>query len=136
MRLQPLSHVDLSTPNGPMRTHLFRPVGEGKFPAVIFFAEIYQMTGPIARMAAILAGQGFLVAVPDVYHEFTELGEAFEYDKAGTDRGNKLKTTKELASYDADARATISFLQSDPGCSGEIGVMGVCLADTLPFERP
>lgn len=134
MRLQPLSHVDLPTPNGPMRTFLFRPVGDGKFPAVIFFAEIYQMTGPIARMAAILAGQGFLVAVPDVYHEFTELGEAFEYDKAGTDRGNELKTTKELASYDADARAVISFLESDAGCSGQIGVMGVCLGGHLAFR--
>jgi len=117
-----------------MRTHLFRPDGEGEFPAVILFAEIYQMTGPIARMAAILAGQGFLVAVPDVYHEFTELGEAFEYDQAGTDRGNELKTTKELASYDADARAVIEFLQSDSGCSGRIGVMGICLGGHLAFR--
>ena len=49
MRLQPLSHVDLATPYGPMRTHLFRPDGEGPYPGVILFAEIYQMTGPIAR---------------------------------------------------------------------------------------
>ena len=134
MRLPPLSHVDLTTPNGPMRTHLFRPDGEGNFPGVILFAEIYQMTGPIARTAAMLAGQGFVVAVPDVYHEFTELGEAFEYDKAGTDRGNELKTTKELASYDADARAVIEFLQNDSGCSGRIGVMGICLGGHLAFR--
>ena len=134
MRIQPLAHVDLPTAKGPMRTFLFRPDREGEFPAVILFAEIYQMTGPIQRMAAFLAGQGFVVAVPDVYHEFTELGEAFEYDKAGTERGNDLKTTKELASYDADARAVIEFLQSDAGCNGRLGVMGICLGGHLAFR--
>lgn len=134
MRLQPLSHVDLPTLKGPMRTFLFRPDSPGQFPGVVLFAEIYQMTEPVRRMAAFLAGQGFLVAVPDVYHEFTELGEAFEYDKPGTERGNDLKTTKELASYDSDARAAIEYLQSDPGCTGRIGVMGICLGGHLAFR--
>ena len=134
MRIQPVSNVDLTTPYGPMRTHVFRPDLDGKFPGVILFAEIYQMTGPIARTAAMIAGHGFVVAVPDVYHEFTELGEAFNYDKQGTDRGNTLKTTKELASYDADARAVIDFLRSDSACSGEIGTIGICLGGHLAFR--
>jgi len=71
MRLKPLEHVDLKTPDGPMRTHLFRPVGDGKFPGIVLYSEIYQMTAPIARTAAMIAGHGFLVAVPDVYHQFT-----------------------------------------------------------------
>ena len=54
-----------------MRTHLFRPTGTGKYPAVILFSEIYQMTGPIARTVAFVAGNGFLVAVPEVDASFT-----------------------------------------------------------------
>ena len=146
MRLQPTSFVDLATPFGPMRTHLFRPISnrtssashsdraEQKFPAVLLFSEIYQMTGPIARTAAMIAGQGFIVAVPDVYHEFTELGEVFAYDKVGTDRGNELKITKELRSYDADARAIIDYLRGDSGCSGRIGSVGICLGGHLAFR--
>ena len=134
MRLQPVSHVDLETPSGTMRTHLFRPDREGVFPGVILFAEIYQMTGPIARTAAMIAGHGFVVAVPDVYHEYTELGEAFAYDQEGTERGNALKTTKELASYDADARAVIDFFGHDEQCSGRIGVIGICLGGHLAFR--
>ncbi len=126
--------------------HLFRPISsrasttangasaEPKFPAVILYSEIYQMTAPIARTAAMIAGQGFIVAVPDVYHEFTELGEVFAYDKAGTDRGNELKITKELRSYDADARAVIDYLRSDSGCSGRIGTVGICLGGHLAFR--
>ncbi len=134
MRIQPVSHVDLTTPYGPMRTNLFRPDGPKKYPGVILFAEIYQMTEPIARTAAMIAGHGFVVAVPDVYHEFTELGEVFAYDQEGTDRGNQLKTTKELASYDADARSVIDFFGEDNQCSGSVGVMGICLGGHLAFR--
>jgi len=134
MRLQPLDHVDLLTPEGPMRTRLFRPAGNGRHPGIVLYSEIYQMTAPIARTAALIAGHGFLVAVPDVYHEFTEPGEAFEYDKPGTDRGNELKTTKTIASYDADAKAVIEFLQQDAGCSGKIGTIGICLGGHLAFR--
>ncbi len=52
-----------------MRVHLFRPAVPGRFPGVLFFSEIYQVTDPIRRLAAMLAGQGFLVGVPEVYHE-------------------------------------------------------------------
>lgn len=134
MRIEPVSHEDLTTPFGLMRTHLFRPHAAGRFPGVVLFAEIYQMTGPIARTAAMIAGHGFLVAVPDVFHEFTELGEAFPYDQEGTERGNALKIRKELASYDGDSRAVIEFLRSDPGCSGRIGTMGICLGGHLAFR--
>ena len=137
MRLQPTSFVDLETAYGPMRTHLFRPQATKaaqRFPAVMLFSEIYQMTGPIARTAATIAGHGFIVAVPDVYHEFTELGEVFAYDKAGTDRGNELKITKELRSYDADARALIGYLRADAGCSGRVGSVGICLGGHLAFR--
>ncbi len=75
MRIHPAEFIDLPTPFGTMRTHLFRPSGTDRYPAVVLFSEIYQMTGPIARTAAFIAGNGFLVAVPEVYHEFATPGE-------------------------------------------------------------
>ncbi len=145
MRIQPTTFVDINTAYGPMRTHLFRPQPSvnttsakaakvSEYPAVILYSEIYQMTSPIARTAAMLAGHGFLVAVPDVYHEFTEPGEVFAYDKPGTDRGNELKITKELRSYDADSRAVIDYLLTDEGCTGRIGTIGICLGGHLAFR--
>lgn len=134
MRIQSVASVQLDTEQGPMHTYLFRPDRPGKYPGVVLFAEIYQMTGPIARTAAMIAGHGFIVAVPDVYHEFTKPGEAFAYDQAGTDRGNELKTRKELSSYDADARAVIEFFCNDPECNGRVGTMGICLGGHLAFR--
>src|SRR6266571_2419237 len=105
---------DISTPTGPMRTYIFRPVAGGKYPGILLFSEIFQVTGPIRRTAALLAGHGFVVAVPEIYHELEPAGSVIPYDQAGADRGNAHKTTKELSSYDDDARAVLQFLQQHP----------------------
>jgi carboxymethylenebutenolidase len=125
------SFVDLTTRRGPMRVHLFLPQAEGKRPAVIFYSEIFQVTGPIRRMAAALAGEGYVVAVPEVYHEFEPLGTVLAYDQPGTDRGNELKFTKEIESYDEDTDVVVKFLQSHEACTGKIASYGVCLGGHL-----
>ena len=83
----------LATPTGPMRTHVFRPVAEGRYPGILLYSEIFQVTGPVRRTAALLAGHGFVVAVPEIYHEYEPAGTVLAYDTAGADRGNALKTT-------------------------------------------
>lgn len=127
-------HVDLSTSYGPMRTHIFRPVAPGKYPGLIFYSEIFQVTGPIHRTAAMLAGHGYVVVVPEIYHEFEVAGTVLAYDQAGSDRGNQWKTTKELASYDTDARAVLDHLKSRADCTGQLGVMGICIGGHLAFR--
>ena len=73
-------HVDLQTSVGIMRTFIFRPAAAGSFPGIVLFGEIYQMTGPIARTARMLAGHGYIVAVPETYHDFEPPGSPFEYN--------------------------------------------------------
>src|SRR3984885_7235084 len=126
--------VELVTAWGPMRTHIIRPAVAGKYPGIVFYTEIFQVTGPIRRTAAMLAGHGYVVAIPEIYHEFESAGTVLAYDQAGADRGNVLKTTKELASYDADARAVLDHLKSRPGCTGHLGAMGICIGGHLAFR--
>lgn len=126
--------ADLDTPSGPMRTHLFRPDGQRPFPGIVLFSEIYQVTGPIRRAARMLAGNGYLVSAPEVYHEFEPAGTALSYDQAGTDKGNRYKVEKPLPAYDADASAALAHLRSLPACSGRLGAMGLCLGGHLAFR--
>lgn len=125
------SFADLETTRGAMRVHLFIPDGGGRCPAIIFYSEIFQATGPIRRMAAALAGEGYLVAVPEVYHEFEPLGTVLAYDAEGSARGNSLKTEKEIASYDEDTDVTVKFLLDHESCTGRIASFGVCLGGHL-----
>ena len=96
MLLLPPEHADIDTPTGPMRVHVLRPDHPGPLPGVVMYSEIYQITGPIHRTAALLAGQGYVVALPEIYHAYEDPGVAYNYDAAGTERGNLLKTTKAL----------------------------------------
>ncbi|HLI77495.1 MAG TPA: dienelactone hydrolase family protein [Acidobacteriaceae bacterium] len=126
--------VELNTPYGPMRTHITRPAAPGRYPGIVFYTEIFQVTGPIRRTAALLAGHGYLVATPEVYHEFEPAGTVLPYDQSGSDRGNELKYAKEVASYDADARAVLDHLASREDCTGKLGAMGICLGGHLAFR--
>src|SRR5271170_2237575 len=112
MILQEELAVDLATPTGPMRTYMFRPAVKGKCPAVILYSEIFQVTGPIRRFAAFIAGHGYIVAVPEVYHELEPAGTVLAYDQAGSDRGNADKYAKPVSSYDSDARALLDHLKA------------------------
>ncbi len=125
---------DVPTPSGPMRTHLFRPAAPGRYPGILLYSEIFQVTGPIRRTAALLAGHGFVVAVPEIYHEFEPAGKVLAYDQAGADRGNEFKTTKPLANYDSDARSALDTLKANPDCTGDLGVMGICIGGHLSFR--
>lgn len=128
------STVDLATPTGPMRCHVHRPVAAGPWPGVALFSEIFQHTGPVARAAAMLAGHGFVVAVPEIFHELEPPGAVLAYDQAGADAGNRHKTTKTVAAYDADARATLDHLDARDDCAGARLAMGVCVGGHLAFR--
>ncbi|KAG6040045.1 hypothetical protein E4U41_001563 [Claviceps citrina] len=88
------------------------------------------LTGPVARFARQIAGQGFIVAAPSSYHDFVG-PEPLNYDAADTDRGNRFKVEKTLESYDADSSATVDHLLSLPTCTGRIGATGMCLGGHL-----
>jgi carboxymethylenebutenolidase len=134
MTIREPESVDVATPTGPMRAYVFRPTAPGRYPGLVLYSEIFQVTAPIRRTAMLLAGHGFVVAVPEIYHEFEPAGTVLAYDQAGADRGNALKTAKEVSAYDDDARAMLAFLKSHPHCTGRLGVIGICIGGHLAFR--
>jgi len=126
--------VEIETPSGPMRTYIFRPAAEGKFPGIILYSEIFQVTGPIRRAAAAIAGHGYVVAVPEVYHELETAGTVLAYDQQGADIGNAHKFGKEVSAFDADTRALLDHLKSRQDCTGRLGAVGICLGGHLAFR--
>ncbi|MFZ5863573.1 MAG: dienelactone hydrolase family protein [Nitrospirota bacterium] len=134
MMITDTESTDLHTPTGPMRTYVFRPAAAGRYPGLLVYSEIFQVTGPIRRTAALLASHGFVVAVPEIYHELEPAGTVLAYDEAGAERGNRHKITKALASYDTDARAVLDYLTASPHCTGRLGVMGICIGGHLAFR--
>src|ERR1700693_686830 len=67
LRAEPLPMIikehgtaEIATPTGPMRLHVFQPAAPGRYPGLVLYSEIFQITAPVRRMAAFLAGNGFL----------------------------------------------------------------------------
>ncbi|KAI6132801.1 dienelactone hydrolase [Pisolithus croceorrhizus] len=121
----------------PIRIFVISPMVPGypqaKFPGVICFSEIYQVTGPVERFAGQIASHGYVVACPSSFHEF-EGPEPIPYDAEGTDRGNVYKIEKTVEAYDEDATLTIDLLTSLPNCNGRIAATGMCLGGHLAFR--
>lgn len=131
--------VDLDTPTGIMRTYVYRPKDSDetrgkKFPAIILYSEIFQQTSPIRRSAQIMAGHGFIVLVPEVFHELNPIGTVLGYDDAGRDKGNADKVAKYLEAHDSDTQAMIDHVKTLNYFSGKIGAMGFCLGGGLAYR--
>lgn len=132
------SYHDVTTSYGTtMRMFVYHPkvmnYPKAKFPGVIVYSEIYQVSGPVKRIAKDIAGQGFITVCPSIYHNF-ESYEALGYDDVGTDKGNAYKIKKPLKSYDEDNSLAIEYLLSLPTCNGKIGATGMCLGGHLAFR--
>ncbi|MCB5161300.1 dienelactone hydrolase family protein [Marinomonas algarum] len=125
---------DINTPTGLMRCTVYRPQAEGRFPCIFFYSEIFQQTAPISRSANIMAGHGFVVVVPEVFHELNPIGTVLGYDDKGKDKGNNDKFTKPLESHDSDTLAMLTFFSEQDYCTGKFGSMGVCLGGHLAYR--
>ncbi|KAF2724688.1 alpha/beta-hydrolase [Polychaeton citri CBS 116435] len=132
------SHKDVPTKHGgDMRIFIFHPTipnyPKAKFPGVVVFSEIYQVTGPVQRFARQIASHGYIVAAPSSYHEFTG-PEALAYDGPGTDAGNEYKIKKKVSAYDEDSTLSIDALIGLETCNGRIGATGMCLGGHLAYR--
>lgn len=136
--------ADILTPTGVMRTYIHRPVSnsavgdksaaEAQYPAILFYSEIFQQTGPIESAAKIMASHGYVVLVPEVFHELNPIGTILAYDDAGRDKGNADKAAKDVQGYDTDNAAMIDFIKQQAWYNGNIGAMGFCIGGHLAFR--
>jgi carboxymethylenebutenolidase len=130
--------LDLDTPTGPMRSYAYAPHDPNRpdaaYPGLVLYSEIFQQTPPIRRLAVAFAGRGFVVLVPEVFHEHEPPGTVLGYDDTGKDKGNRYKYETQMSTYDADTRIALAALRTHPNCNGRLGAVGVCLGGHLAFR--
>jgi len=114
--------IAVETPTGAMRTYVYEPAQPGRpedrVPGVVLYSEIFQQTPPMRRLAVQIAGHGYLVMVPEVYHSRLPPGTVLGYDDEGKTRGDELKAEIELATFDRDTDAVLRALAEHPRSRG------------------
>ena len=61
-------YADVPVGERAMRTFVAAPRAPGRYPGVVFYSDIFQLTESTLRWCARLAGHGFVVAAPEIYH--------------------------------------------------------------------
>src|SRR2546423_13145655 len=116
----------------PARTFLAQPHAEGRYPGILFYSDIFQLTGPMLRATARLAGYGFVVAAPEIYHRLEPPGTVIPFDDDGRTRGLADASKTTVAQFDKDARAVLDYLAQQPRVAkGRLGVGGFCIGGHL-----
>jgi carboxymethylenebutenolidase len=128
-------YVDVATPGGPMRTFVARPGAGGRFPGVLCYSDIFQLTGPMIRACTRLAGYGFVAAAPEIYHRVEPPGTVIPFDDEGRERGMLDARRTPVAAFDADCRAALDALSRHAHvASGQLAAMGFCIGGHLAFR--
>jgi carboxymethylenebutenolidase len=128
-------YVEVEAGGGRMRVSVCAPRGEGRWPGVLCYSDIFQLTGPTVRACARLAGYGFVVAAPEIYHRVEPPGAVIPFDDAGRERGLEDAQKTSAAEFDADCRAVLDYLAAHPRVAeGKLGATGFCIGGHLAFR--
>jgi carboxymethylenebutenolidase len=132
--------IQIKTSAGLMGAVLMTPYPEnpekslGQWPGLVLYSEIFQLTEPILRSAAMMASHGFVVLCPEVYYESLPIHTVLGYDDVGKEKGNRLKAETPMGSFDRCAMHSIAYLKQLNTCTGKVGTMGFCLGGHLAFR--
>src|SRR5579872_4095151 len=107
-------YVDIPLAGSPMRTFVAAPKAEGRYPGIWCYSDIFQLTPPMLRACVRLAGYGFVVAAPEIYHRLEQPGTALPFDDAGRTRGLADASKTSVQDFDRDCRAVLDFLAQHP----------------------
>ena len=62
------STLTVMTRDGAMAARTFHPGDAGRFPVVVFYMDAFGLRDALSAMARRLAGNGYFVAMPDLFH--------------------------------------------------------------------
>src|SRR6202795_4337391 len=122
------SYENIAGPGGSLRTFVAVPKDAGSYPGILCYSDIFQLTGPMLRACTRLAGYGFVIAAPEIYHRIEPPGTAIPFDDAGRTRGLEDAAKIPVVHFDEDRRRALDYLaRHSMVASSQLGAMGFCI---------
>ena len=113
-----MPQVEFRSGESDVPAYLAEPPGEGPWPGVVVLHDVFGMNDDLRRQADWLAGAGFLSLAPDLFFRASKpmcIWTIFKDLRAQRGR-----------TFD-DADAARRRLETDPRCTGKVGVVGFCM---------
>lgn len=132
-------YTDIQADHSTLRMFVASPAAPGSYPGILFYSDIFQLSGPMLRACARLAGYGFVVAAPEIYHRLEPPGTVLPFDDAGKARGQKDAVETTVAEFDGDCRAVLDYLSTRKDVlrtegKARLGAAGFCIGGHLAFR--
>ncbi len=124
--------VELTVDGASMGGYLARPEGDGPFPGVIVWMEIFGINSHIRDVTERVAAEGYVALAPDFFHRSLP-GIELGYDDAGMEQGMEGLGALDADEMIADARAALAFLRDRSDVTGKIGAMGFCIGGHMTY---
>jgi len=122
--------VRVPVPDGSMSAFQARPVGDGKFAAVLVVQEAFGLNAHIKDVAARIAREGYVTLAPDLYYR--EKNNVVGYDNLPD--AIRLMMNLSDDKIVKDMGAAIAYAQQQPFVRADrIGVTGFCMGGRVTF---
>ncbi len=123
--------LDVTTPDGSMKTFIFSPEHDGPHPVVLYLMDAPSIRPALKDMASRLATAGYYVMLPYLFYRGGPFREFGMSDEDMHDRHELMDTTTPT-NIVGDAEALLAIAADDPAAAdGDIGAVGFCMSGGL-----
>ena len=129
------SYVDVAVAGKLMRTFVAAPADDKRYPGILFYSDIFQLSESTLRWVKRLASYGFVVAAPEIYYRIEPAGTVLEFDDAGKERGQADVDALFAEQFDEDIAGGLTWLRDYPRVSvAPLGIAGHCTGGHIAFR--
>jgi len=125
------SEIEVTTPEGEMKTFVYHPEHDGPHPVVLYLMDAPSIRPALKEMAGRLASAGYYVMMPYLFYRggpFREFGASDEDMHAR----RELMDTVTPTNIVSDAQALLDLADADPAATdGKVGAVGFCMSGGL-----
>jgi carboxymethylenebutenolidase len=125
--------VSIRTKDGDCRAWVFRPDGQGPWPAAIIYMDAPAIRPALFDFGERLAGHGYFTLLPDLFYrdgpyEPTDPSKLFADEAARAAIFAKMGKCVSIEAVKTDTSAFLDFLSGQPDVKGSrVGVTGYCM---------
>ena len=129
--------VSITTKDGDCRAWLFRPDGQGPWPAAIIYMDAPAIRPALFDFGERLAGHGYLTLLPDLFYrdgpyEPMDLSTLFSDEAKRAALFAKMGKCTSREAITTDTTAFLDFLDKQPDAkSDKVGVTGYCMGGRI-----
>lgn len=125
--------ISIDVAGAEMGAYVAKPQGDGRWPGVVLFMEIFGINEHIRSVADRVAAEGYVVLAPDLFHR-TDPGIELGYDEKGLTAGIGLMSQVKASEALADVAAALETLEARGDVAGKgIGAMGFCFGGHVAY---